>query len=86
MVLGSSSTCIENHDLVSVYRRWRPAFEESEDFLLIVALAFFQETGVLDVHYLSIAIEDDEDREAETLRMIQALHEAGCRGLSPALP
>ena len=45
---------------------WGPVLEETEDFRLIVALAFFEETGILHVNHLSILVEDHKDGEAET--------------------
>ena len=47
------------------YCLWRPALEETEHFFLVVALPFFEETGVLDVDDLSFCVEYDEHREAE---------------------
>lgn len=55
-----------------------PALEETQHFFLIVALSFFQETGILNVDDLAFFIKDDEDREAETSTIIQSLHQGFC--------
>ena len=52
-----------------------PVFQEAEGLLLIVAFTLLQETGILDMEYIAILIQNHEDRETETGWIIQALQQ-----------
>ena len=58
-----------------LHRFRSPVLQESECLLLIVALALLQEAGILDMEYISILVQNHEDWETETLRIIQSLHQ-----------
>ena len=55
-----------------------PGFEEAQDFLLVVALAFFKEAGILNVDDPTLFVKDDENWESETAAVVQALHQGYC--------
>lgn len=55
-----------------------PALQESEHLFFVISLTFFQETGILDMENLSGFIEHHKDRESETLRIVQTLHQLLC--------
>lgn len=52
-----------------------PALQESKHLFFVIPLTFFQEAGILDMENLSGFIEHHKDRESETLRIVQSLHQ-----------
>lgn len=59
-----------------LHRLRSPVLQESEGLLLIIAFALLQEAGILDMEYIAILIQNHEDRETETGRIIQALQQS----------
>ena len=57
-----------------------PGVEEAQHLGLVIALALFQKTGVLNVQHLSIRAEQHKHREAEALWIAQTRHQ-GSSGL-----
>lgn len=49
-----------------------PVLEEPQDLLFVVALAFLQETRVLDVYHLPFLIQHHKHGETETGRVVQS--------------
>ena len=62
--------------LGSLHSLGSPAVEKTEQFLGIVALALFKETGVLDVEHTAIGIEHHKYGNSATLGVAQTLHKA----------
>ena len=53
---------------------WRPVLEEAEHFVLVVALALFEEAGVLCVDDIAALVEHNEYGKAEASRIAEAFH------------
>ena len=70
--------CIGVLFLFGIHSLGCPAVEETEHFLLVIAVALFEETGVLGMDYLAGFIEHDEYGEAETDGVVQALQHGFC--------
>ena len=54
-----------------------PALEEAQGLALVISLAFLQETGVLDMDYLAIGVEEHKHWESEALRVVKPVHQLG---------
>ena len=50
-----------------------PILEETQHFLLVIALAFFQETRILNMNDFTFIVQHNKHWEAETRRVVKTL-------------